>query len=127
MVLVKGAWPQKDVLGILFARHEGFRQRRALVRVVRFLSDHHDRIVIAFRAQRCGGLEPGLPGPDDDHGRPHYTWVSGSRTMRPASSCVTRIWQESRLFGRRGDTVQVSISSSVASIGSSRLRNVSST
>src|SRR5579871_147212 len=56
---------------ILFAEHEGLRERGALIRHVGLFANQANRAVVTFRAQRGSGLEAGLATPHDDDAGSH--------------------------------------------------------
>src|SRR5580700_11985181 len=123
MAHIEGTRPQGGALNVLLTRHEGLGQRRALVGEIGLVANQGDGSLVAFRAQRRGNLEPGLPGSDNHHAVRRHCCFGGVLTIRPSSSLVTGIWQPRRLFGRRSEAVVLSISSSSSWIGFSRPRN----
>ena len=82
---------RSDDLSVDLVEHEALRQRRALIRKVRFLADERDRILVPLGAQRRGSLEAGLPRADDHGAGGHQRCDGGTWTVRPSSSFVILI------------------------------------
>ena len=89
-----------DALGVLLAGEQLLRQRRARVRQVRLLADHHQLAVEPCFARRLSRPQPGKRGADDDEaGYAHC--VPPSCQTEVSSVLYGRCWLLSNCYDRQ--------------------------